>query len=87
MWEIPKKDEESCPECVTNVALGFLFKVCKESLSKKLDCKDLSERYLRGEITENQVAEKIKDVAKDDPELMEDLNEIDRIRKTKRIEP
>ncbi len=84
---MPKENKEPCPECVTNIALGFLFKVCKESLSKKLDCKDLSERYLRGEISEDQVAEKIKDAARADPELMEDLNEIDRIRKTKRIEP
>ena len=67
--------------------MGFLFKVCKESLSEKLDCKDLSLRYLRGEISEDQVAEKIRHVAKNDPELMEDLNEINRIRKTKKSEP
>ena len=84
---MPEKNKESCPKCVTNIAMGFFFKVCKESLSDKLDCKDLSERYLRGEITEDQVSEKIRDVAKSDPELMEDLNEIERIRKTKRIEP
>ncbi len=77
----------SCPKCVTNVAMGFMFKICHESLSGKLDCKDLSERYLRGEITEDQVAERVKDAARADPELMEDLNEIDRIRKTKKIEP
>lgn len=84
---MPKENEKTCPKCVTNIAMGFLFKVCKESLSDKLDCKDLSERYLRGEITEDQVAEKIKDVAGHDSELMEDLNEIDRIRKTRRIKP
>jgi hypothetical protein len=84
---MPKESEESCPKCVTNIAMGFLLKVCKESLSNKLDCKDLTERYLRGEISEDQVAEKIKDVARNDPQLMEDINEIDRIRKTKKIEP
>lgn len=67
--------------------MGFMFKICHESLSGKLDCEDLSERYLRGEITEDQVAERVKDAARADPELMEDLNEIDRIRKTKKIEP
>ena len=84
---VKEKDEEPCPRCVTNVAMGFFFKVCKESLSNKLDCGELSKRYLRGELTEDQVAEKIKTVAQSDPELMEDLNEIDRIRRTKKIEP
>jgi hypothetical protein len=82
-----KENKESCPKCVTNITMGFLFKVCKESLSNKLDCKELSERYLRGEISEDQVSQKIRDVARNDPELMEDLNEIERIRKTKKIEP
>jgi len=86
LWET-KKDEKACPECVANIAMGFFFKVCKESLSDKLDCKDLSLQYLRGEITEDQVSEKIRDVAKSDPELMEDLDEIERIRKTRKIEP
>jgi len=81
-----KENEKACPKCVTNIAMGFMFKVCKESLSDKLDCKDLSERYLRGEITEDQVSEKLRDVAKSDPELLEDLNEIERIRKTRKIE-
>jgi hypothetical protein len=81
------KDEEPCPKCVANIAMGFYFKVCKESLSGKLDCKDLSEQFVRGEISEDQVAEKIRDVARSDPELMEDLNEIERIRRTKKIEP
>jgi hypothetical protein len=82
-----KKDEKACSECVANIAMGFFFKVCKESLSDKLDCKDLSLQYLRGEITEDQVSQRIRDVAKSDPELMEDLNEIERIRKTRKIEP
>jgi hypothetical protein len=67
--------------------MGFYFKICNESLSSKLDCKELTKRYLRGEISEDQVAEKIRAVARSDPELMEDLNEIERIRKTKKIEP
>jgi len=81
-----EKNEKPCLKCTTNITMGFLFKVCKESLSDKLDCKTLSERYLRGEISEDQVAQKIRDVAKSDPELMEDLNEINRIRKTGKIE-
>ncbi|MCJ7634894.1 hypothetical protein MUP77_21210 [Candidatus Bathyarchaeota archaeon] len=86
MWGTVK-DEEPCPKCVANIAMGFFFKICNESLSSKLDCKELSERYLRGEISEDQVAETINDAARADPELMEDLNEIDRIRKTRRIKP
>lgn len=77
----------SCPKCVANVAMGFFFKVCNESLSGKLDCKDLTERYIRGEISAEHVAKEIKNAAKDDPSLMEDVEEIDRIRKTKRIDP
>ena len=79
--------DKPCPKCVTNVAMGFFFKVCHESLSNKLDCKDLTERYNRGEISSEQVAKEIKDAARTDPELMEDLNEIDRIRKTRKIDP
>lgn len=79
--------EKPCPKCVTNVAMGFLFKVCHEALSDKLDCKDLSERFLRGELKAEQIVKEIKDAARDNPELMEDLNEIDRIRKTRKIEP
>ena len=84
---MPKENEEPCPKCTTNITMGFLFKVCKDSLSNKLDCKDLTTRYLLGEITEDQVAEKIRDAARNDPELMEDLDEINRIRKTRKIEP
>jgi hypothetical protein len=67
--------------------MGFMFKICHESLSGKLDCKDLTEQYIQGKISEDQVAEKIKDAARSDPELMEDVEEIDRIRKTRKIEP
>ncbi len=77
--------EKPCPKCVTNVAMGFFFKVCHESLSDKIDCKDLSERFIRGELSPEQVAREIKDVAKDNPSVMKDLNEIDRIRKSKKI--
>ena len=77
--------EKPCPRCVTNVAMGFFFKVCHESLSDKIDCKNLTERYIRGEINAEQVAKEIKDAARDDPSVMEDLNEIDRIRKAKKI--
>ncbi|MCJ7633422.1 hypothetical protein MUP77_13675 [Candidatus Bathyarchaeota archaeon] len=79
--------EKPCPKCVTNVAMGFFFKICNESLSDKLDCNDLTERYIRGEINAEQIVKEIKDAARDDSSLMEDLNEIDHIRKTKRIDP
>ena len=79
--------EKPCPKCITNIAMGFFFRICHESLSGKLDCKDLSERFLRGELSPEQVAKEIKDAARDNPELMEDVEEIDRIRKTKKIEP
>lgn len=65
--------------------MGFFFKVCGESLSDKIDCQKLSGQYLRGEINADQVAEKIRATAGNDPELMEDLKEIDRIRRRGKI--
>ena len=79
------KSVEPCPKCVVDTAMGFLFKVCGESLSDKIDCKKLSGQYLRGEINADQVAERIKATARNDPELMIDLREIDRIRRARRI--
>lgn len=79
------KAEEPCPKCVNNIALGFFFKVCKESLSDKIDCKKLSGQYLRGELDADQIAEKIKEAAGNNKALLEDIKEIDRIRKTGKI--
>ncbi|MCJ7632851.1 hypothetical protein MUP77_10735 [Candidatus Bathyarchaeota archaeon] len=79
------KSAEPCPKCVTDTAMGFFFKICGESLSDKIDCKKLSGQYLRGEINADQVAEKIRATAGNDPELMEDLKEIDRIRRRGKI--
>ncbi|MBU1173174.1 MAG: hypothetical protein KKD44_26720 [Proteobacteria bacterium] len=78
--------EEECPKCVVATAMGFILKICGESLSDKIDCKELTGQYLRGEINADQVVKKIKRAARNDPELMANLNEIDRIRKTRKIE-
>ena len=80
-----KVEDAPCPKCVNDISMGFFFKICKESLSDKVDCKKLSGQYLRGEITSDQIAEKILDAASNDPELIEDINEINRIRRTGKI--
>ena len=83
---MPKnKAEEPCSKCVNDIALGFFFKVCKELLSDKIDCKKLSGQYLRGEINADQIAEKIKAAAGNDKALLEDIGEIDRIRRLGKI--
>ena len=80
-----KVEDAPCPKCVNDIALGFFFKVCKDSLSDKIDCKKLSGQYLRGEINSDQIAEKILEAARNDPELTEDIKEINKIRRTGKI--
>jgi len=80
-----KVEEAPCPRCVNDISMGFFFKICKESLSDKVDCKKLSGQYLRGEINADQIAEKILEAARNDPALTEDINEINRIRRTGKI--
>jgi len=83
--KVKAEDDESCPQCVADISMGFFFKICKESLSDKVDCKKLSGQYLRGELDADQIAEKIREAAKNDESLLEDIGEIERIRKTGKI--
>jgi len=80
-----KVEEAPCPRCVNDISMGFFFKICKESLSDKVDCKKLSGQYLRGEINADQIAAKILEAAHNDPALTKDINEINRIRRTGKI--
>ena len=80
-----KKKQETCPRCINDVALAFYFEICRQHLSSKLDCKKLSGQYLRGEITVDQVAKKVREAATNDPELVNELDEIERIRKTGKL--
>ena len=82
-----KKEEEPCPTCIADISMGFFFAVCKDSLSDKIDCRSLKKQFLKGEITPDKVIEKIKEAAKYDPEISSDLKEIERIRKTGKIDP
>ena len=79
---VKAEEEEPCPQCVNDVSVGFLFAICKESLSDKIDCKKLSGQYLRGELNADQLAEKILDAAHDDPEILGYANEVNLFRKT-----
>ena len=79
--------EEPCPKCVVATAMGFMLNICGESLSDKIDCEKLSGKYSRGEISSNQVVRKIKRAARNNPEVLEELNDYDRMRKSGKIEP
>ena len=82
---VKNKENVPCPKCVADISMGFFFKVCNDSLSDKVDCKKLSGQYLRGEINADQIAEKILEAAGNNKALLEDIGEIDRIRKTGKI--
>ncbi len=80
--KLKTEEEESCPQCVNDVSVGFLFAICKESLSDKIDCKKLSGQYLHGELNADQIAEKILEAAHDNPKVLEYANEVNLFRKT-----
>ncbi len=80
-----KPDDAPCPQCREAITTGFLFNICEESLSDKLDCKNLTDQYLRGELNADQIAEKIKEAAGNNKTLLKDLNEIEHIRKSGKI--
>ena len=80
-----KKENKPCPQCKDAITTGFLFNVCEESLSDKLDCKSLTDQYLRGELNADQIAEKIKEAAGNDKAVLKDLKEIEYIRKNGKL--
>lgn len=81
------KDKVECPKCVVDVGIGFFLKICHDALSDKIDCGKVTEQFSKGEISTDQLIQQIKDAAKNEPEILADLEEIDRIRKTGKIEP
>jgi len=84
---MPKRsDVKDCPQCRDAITMGFFFKVCKTSLSGKIDCKGLSKQLLNGEISPEGVIEKIKEAAKDNPEALDDIREIEQIRNPEKLE-
>lgn len=74
--------KQPCPACTNAITMGFFFKVCKESLSDKINCKELSKQLLDGEVTPEKVIEKIKEAAKNNTSALEDIKEIEEIRRT-----
>jgi len=80
-----KPKDDHCPKCRDAITTGFLFKICDESLSDKVDCKSLTDQYLRGELDADQIAEKIKEAVGNDKALLKDLKEIEHIRKTGKV--
>ena len=82
---MPKNSKKSsCPQCADAITMGFVFKVCNDSLSGKINCKELSNKLLRGELTAEKVIEKVKAAAEGNEEATSDLDEIETIRKTEK---
>lgn len=76
-----KKENKPCPQCKDAITTGFLFNICKKSLSDKIDCKSLTDQYLHGELDADQIAKKIKEAAGNDKAILTDLKEIEHLRK------
>jgi hypothetical protein len=82
---MPKRTKKSsCPQCTNAITMGFVFKVCKDSLSDKINCKELSNKLLCGELTAENVIEKVKAAAEGNKEAINDLEEIEGIRETEK---
>ena len=82
---MPKRTKKStCPQCADAITMGFVFKVCNDSLSDKINCKELSNKLLRGELTAEKVIEKVKAAAEGNEEATSDLDEIENIRETEK---
>ena len=78
--------EKPCPKCMVDVATGLFLKICNDALSDKIDCGKVTEQFSKGEISTDQLFQQIKSAAKSKPDILADLEEIDRIRKTGKFE-
>ncbi len=80
----PKKEEEGdCPPCRLAVGAGMALNVCESVLKDKVDCKQLNEDFTEGRINEEQLFDKLGDIAvkAGAPHIKEDLDEIRRLAK------
>lgn len=78
--------EKECPKCYADVGIGLFLKICNDTLSHKINCKELREKFEKGEVSREELVGKIKGAAKDEPDLLDSLNEVERIMKTGRLE-
>ena len=69
-------EEDECPSCKVAVALGMAINVCRELKDKEI-CDELFKQVTEEQISPKQLFEKIKEIAKDNPEKIEILEYIE----------
>jgi len=57
---VEAKNEEKCTPCELSVAAGMVLNVCKELNASDLNCSDLEEKFLAGEITLKELVDMIE---------------------------
>ena len=62
------------------------LKICKDVLADKVDCKELADQFNRGEITTLELIKRVKEAAKDEPEVRADLELVEEIVRTGKID-
>ena len=82
-----KMSDQPCPSCVRNTAITTFLVMCETAIKGKLDCKKIEEQIGLGEITTDDFVSQLKEAARDDPDLLASIADIDRMRKAGKIEP
>ena len=79
-----EKKEEECPECSLSIGLGMSINICKNAKEVDLDCDEIYDKVVKGEMSTEEGFAKIKEAFKDRPEhdrlelidkLMHNINE------------
>lgn len=77
-----QKNKIECAQCAVDVGAGLYLRICNDLLSQKVDCEDLSAKFSTGKIGREELFTKIKEAAHDEPDVLADLEEIERLAKT-----
>ena len=72
------EDEEDCVECRVAVGIGMYLNVCKQ-LDSKETCNELFKKVTKEQISPKELFDLIKEKAKDSPEKLEMLKQIDEL--------
>lgn len=68
--------EEECPNCKVAVALGMSLNICRE-IKDKETCDKLFKQVTSEEISPKELFNKVKEIAKDNPEKLDILRYIE----------
>jgi hypothetical protein len=75
---VSDKDPLECKTCVVDVGTGFALKICKDALPK-VDCEGIAKDFSAGKITREQLFTRIKEGAQNEPDVLADVEEIERL--------